>query len=164
MNPSSQFNFINRTRPKQPKATWTRAFPEQMRVAPKKVRRYIARKVPVKRGRSDRQKEYLKLKARFLARCGNTCPVMNYMLGLQRSVSDVHHTRGRAGTLLIDMRYWIPVSREAHNWIHENPDKASQHHFHVFGHVIPLLDKRHWNITDRTFNETTNETLLSREP
>lgn len=38
--------------------------------------------------------------------------------------TDVHHSRGRAGSLLIDERFWIPVCRRAHNWIQANPERA----------------------------------------
>lgn len=38
-----------------------------------------------------------------------------------KASTDVHHTRGRAGTLLIDKRFWKAVSREGHNWINANP-------------------------------------------
>ncbi len=32
--------------------------------------------------------------------------------------TDIHHLRGRAGQLLLDERYWLAVSRKAHDWIH----------------------------------------------
>lgn len=32
--------------------------------------------------------------------------------------------RGRAGTLLIDVRFWKAVSREAHDWIQAHPVEA----------------------------------------
>jgi hypothetical protein len=37
---------------------------------------------------------------------------------------DVHHSRGRVGTLLIDTRFWKAVSRKAHDWIGEHPEEA----------------------------------------
>lgn len=39
---------------------------------------------------------------------------------------DVHHSRGRAGTLLLDERFWLPVCRECHDWIHANIQKARE--------------------------------------
>lgn len=38
--------------------------------------------------------------------------------------NDIHHARGERGALLTDQRFWVPVCRIAHNWIHNNVDKA----------------------------------------
>lgn len=38
--------------------------------------------------------------------------------------TDVHHTRGRAGKLLLDVRYWLPLCRSCHRWVGENPEAA----------------------------------------
>lgn len=38
--------------------------------------------------------------------------------------SDVHHVRGRTGEWLMDERFWLPVCRRCHSWIHENPGDA----------------------------------------
>jgi hypothetical protein len=40
------------------------------------------------------------------------------------SILDVHHVRGRAGTLLCDQRYWKLVCSCCHRWIHDNPEQA----------------------------------------
>jgi hypothetical protein len=37
-----------------------------------------------------------------------------------------HHSRGRRGTLLLEKRYWIPVSAEGHSWIDRNPKQARE--------------------------------------
>jgi len=37
---------------------------------------------------------------------------------------DAHHSRGRAGSLLMDKRFWIPVCRRAHAWIQDHPQEA----------------------------------------
>lgn len=34
--------------------------------------------------------------------------------------TEVHHKRGRLGTLLLDTRFWIPCCQNAHDWIHRN--------------------------------------------
>lgn len=39
---------------------------------------------------------------------------------------DIHHTRGRVGSLLTATEYWVPVCRTHHNWIGENPVQARQ--------------------------------------
>ncbi len=61
---------------------------------------------------------YSKLKRAFLVR--------HYLCRLYPRIrsSDVHHQRGRAGTLLIDQRFWMAVSRRGHNWIHNHPQQA----------------------------------------
>lgn len=38
--------------------------------------------------------------------------------------TDVHHTRGRAGRLLLDTQYWVAVCRQCHEWIGSNPNEA----------------------------------------
>lgn len=34
---------------------------------------------------------------------------------------DIHHMKGRVGKLLLDERYWLPVSRKGHIKIENNP-------------------------------------------
>lgn len=41
-----------------------------------------------------------------------------------RAAEDVHHLRGRAGTLLIDRRFFKAVSRKGHRWIDANREEA----------------------------------------
>jgi len=38
--------------------------------------------------------------------------------------SEIHHTRGRTGRLLRDQRFWMPVCRRCHEWIHTNMNEA----------------------------------------
>jgi len=40
--------------------------------------------------------------------------------------TDVHHRRGKAGTLLIDQRYWVPICRPCHDWIDQNRAEARE--------------------------------------
>lgn len=49
------------------------------------------------------------------------CPVMLEITGEKIRVRDIHHMRGRIGTLLLDERYWLAVSRVGHDWINANP-------------------------------------------
>ena len=42
----------------------------------------------------------------------------------QHKATDIHHTRGRAGPLIIDVRFWKAVSRGGHRWIEENGEAA----------------------------------------
>lgn len=39
---------------------------------------------------------------------------------------DCHHTRGRAGSLLMDERFWLPICRRHHLWIDLNPTEARE--------------------------------------
>lgn len=41
-----------------------------------------------------------------------------------RKATQCHHMRGRLGPLLLDKRFWIPVSAEAHRWIDANREDA----------------------------------------
>lgn len=38
--------------------------------------------------------------------------------------TEVHHTRGRAGKLYLDTRYWIGVCVKCHQWIHTHMEEA----------------------------------------
>ena len=38
--------------------------------------------------------------------------------------TDIHHRKGRAGSLLTDTRHWNAVCRTAHVWIGANPEVA----------------------------------------
>lgn len=38
--------------------------------------------------------------------------------------TEVHHTRGRIGSLLNDERFWLAVSQYGHEWIHAHPNDA----------------------------------------
>lgn len=40
--------------------------------------------------------------------------------------TQIHHRRGRAGKLLLDERFWIPVSADGQMWIHANPAAARE--------------------------------------
>lgn len=39
---------------------------------------------------------------------------------------DCHHTRGRIGALLMDQRFWKPLCRRHHEWVHAHPAKARE--------------------------------------
>lgn len=74
---------------------------------------------PRSKAMKRRLQEYWKLAARFLAdhpHCKKT--------GCKKPSKDVHHTRGRAGELLLDWRLWLPLCREDHDWVRDNPAAA----------------------------------------
>jgi hypothetical protein len=62
-----------------------------------------------------------------LSSLGFKCPVMRIIFSKVSTVSEVHHRNGRRGNLLRYKPYWIPVSREGHNWIHNNIEAARGH-------------------------------------
>lgn len=72
---------------------------------------------PIKRTSNtmvEKLKEYSRLKKEFIK--GKTCPEYPNL-----PVEDIHHMRGREGSLLLDTRYWMAVSRKAHIKITNNP-------------------------------------------
>lgn len=62
--------------------------------------------------------EYLHKRSHYLAE-NALCAVFE-----GKRATDIHHMRGRAGELLLCEEFWLPVSREGHMKIHENPDWA----------------------------------------
>lgn len=66
-------------------------------------------------------KEYTKAKRAFLF--GNLC---KRCLSLDRFIpaTDLHHSRGRLGKLLLDTRFWVALCRTCHRWCHDNPAAA----------------------------------------
>lgn len=70
--------------------------------------------------------EYAKRKRKFLSE--NKACFCFGKLGVvcSKIATDVHHRNGRRGAMLIDVRYWIPVCRTAHNWIHGNIQSARE--------------------------------------
>lgn len=67
--------------------------------------------------RRKQNQEYLKIRAEILA-SNPICPVTN------QPATEIHHMKGRTGTLLTDRKYMLPVSREGHVWIEMNPEEA----------------------------------------
>lgn len=82
------------------KALWMQMRP----VAPPKPRRRIA---AVSARRRKLMTEYNRLRDEWLPRG-----------------RELHHQRGRNGTLLIDQRFWLVVTSEIHRKIHDNPEWA----------------------------------------
>lgn len=37
---------------------------------------------------------------------------------------DCHHMNGREGKLLLEKKWWLPVSRAGHNWIRDHANEA----------------------------------------
>ena len=92
---------------------------------------------PVSKRRQAVTEEYRKAARAFVRAAikrGEVCPVwravkelhdgVKYGWQISGRLNEVHHTRGRAGTLLTDERHWIAVSKLGHRWIHEHPAEA----------------------------------------
>lgn len=75
---------------------------------------------------------YLPIAAMFKAAnpicqsCEIICRFAKLMRWRENLTEDVHHTRGREGLLLFDIRHWLPVCRKCHNWIRDNPKQARE--------------------------------------
>lgn len=48
------------------------------------------------------------------------CPITG------KETTEVHHKKGRTGSLFLDERYWLAVSREGHIQIENNPEWAKE--------------------------------------
>lgn len=79
------------------------------RPAPKKLN-------PVSKKRADEMKAYNLMKDMWMP--GKKCAVTG------RPAEQVHHIKGRRGKLLCDIKHWLPVTQEGHDWIHNNPTEA----------------------------------------
>lgn len=84
---------------------------------------------------SDKRKienaKYSVLRIEFLGKPENKiCPITGKL------TTDVHHSKGRIGSLLLDTRYWIALSREAHKYVEENPEWAKEN-----GYSLDRLSK-----------------------
>jgi len=95
-------------------ALWTMALATKIKTRIVKPIRYRSKSMTAK------MVEYNKQKKRFLARPENRfcCRFPNQI------ATEIHHKFGRAGSLLLDERGWLPASEKGHRWIHNNPDKA----------------------------------------
>ena len=123
-------------------ALWLTTFPEQkVKTALRldKVKRQPKRIRPMSKKRQATSKEYREKAAAFVAAAiarGETCPVVAAIEDLRESIryghpccnrpNEVHHTRGRAGSLLLDERYWLALSKQGHRFVHEHPEVARE--------------------------------------
>tara|TARA_R110000772_G_C13310310_1_gene440340 strand:- start:14966 stop:15364 length:399 start_codon:yes stop_codon:yes gene_type:complete len=70
---------------------------------------------------------YLARRTHFLNRPENKwCPVFPHL-----NTTEVHHKKGRVGSLYLDESYWLAVSRKGHQKIEMNPDWAKEKGFSV---------------------------------
>ena len=51
--------------------------------------------------------------------------------GCTGEATTVHHSKGRIGPLLNDVRYWVPGCMNCHTWVENNPAEAKERGFSV---------------------------------
>lgn len=89
---------------------WTGPRKREVKPKPRFIRRRSSRLAKL-------QLQYARDAAAWLP--GRRCAVFPAKMANQ-----VHHVRGRLGTLLLDKRFWKGVSMEGHAWIDANRTKA----------------------------------------
>lgn len=78
---------------------------------------------PVSSKRQEQNIIYRKLKAEFMALPENKiCPITG------QPTVDIHHTYAGSNRskFFLDTKTWMAVSRQGHNWIHDNDEKARE--------------------------------------
>lgn len=105
-----------------------------VKAAPKRI-------ASVSAGRRKRLAQYSALKKQWLrvfhadGRCECGC-------GRKAAELDVHHSRGRIGSLLLDWRHWKALRRECHDWVAAHPTEARERGL--------ICDPGLWNVPDKT--------------
>ena len=114
--------------------------------AGKKPKRLRRTQKPLKRTRitnkvTPRRRRYLKIRSDWMRDEKNgfckACFVL-HKPGIN-PLADLHHKRGRDGELLFDRRYFMPVCRPCHIWIHDNKVEADN---------LGLIDLENWGKRD----------------
>lgn len=117
---------------KKPKALWMTAFPEQARAL--RPEHGKAGGIKGQSGSAKVRADVYGAIAKMFKAANPTCQICRV-----NATADVHHTRGRLGLLLFDVRYFKAACRTCHNWIGEHPAEAQER---------GLVDLEHWNKTE----------------
>lgn len=92
----------------------------------KKAPRAKTKRLPaVSKRRAQELREYSKLRETFLLE-NPLCEVWKHF-GCRSPIrfsEEIHHTKGRTGKRLNDVKHWLAVSRWGHDQIHNNPKWA----------------------------------------
>lgn len=76
---------------------------------------------PVSKKRKVENAQYSVLRIEFLSKPENQiCPITGW------PTCDIHHKKGRVGSLFLDTKYWVALSREGHQFVEENPEWAKE--------------------------------------
>lgn len=43
-----------------------------------------------------------------------------------KPATEIHHMRGRAGAMLNNVKYWLPICREHHRYLHDHGREARE--------------------------------------
>ena len=107
-----------------------RALSKALRTEARKIIRQRIR--PLSKRQVKRVNEYARVKKEFLVWQWCACqlrkdprtkaPICDATF--MHLATEIHHSRGRAGSLLTDTRYFIGLCSKAHRWVHENPEQA----------------------------------------
>ena len=86
----------------------------------KEVKKVIKKPInKVSKKRTIENLKYKVLRIEFLAR-NKICPING------NPTTDIHHKKGRLGSLFLDTEYWIALSRESHKFVEENPEWSKE--------------------------------------
>jgi hypothetical protein len=88
----------------------------ETRIKPEKVKPQGINKVS--KNKAKELAEYTVKRKKFLQE-NNRCAVYPKLMATQ-----VHHRKGRVGSLFLDEKYWLPVSALGHKWVEEHPEEA----------------------------------------
>ena len=114
LNPGPQKVYVFKKQPiKIKKATITKVY-EKKKATPQKPIKQVSKK------RAVENQEYSKI-AREYKKSNPVCHVC-----LTNETTDVHHKKGKIGSLLCNTEFFLPACRECHNKIEENPKWAKQ--------------------------------------
>lgn len=94
----------------------------QMSAVVEKKVQPIAKRTPK---RAKEEKEYLKLREVFLTE-NQKCAVFP-----KKKSTEVHHVAGRSGVMLLDTKYWLPVSQSGHEKIEKEREWAFKMGFSI---------------------------------
>ena len=84
-------------------------------------RKTIYKIKPISQKRQIENLKYQVLRTEFLGKPENQiCPITN------QPTTDIHHKKGRVGSLFLDTTFWIALSREGHRYVEENPEWAKE--------------------------------------
>jgi len=125
---------------KKPKA---KPEPVKIKIVFKSFRSTVKKRKRIRPRTPEREAQYLVyriLREEFFLKSENQmCAVYPYL-----RACDVHHMKGKLGEMLNDVRWWLPVSREGHDWIDLHPKLAKERGFS--GDRLSMTDELNENV------------------
>src|SRR5690349_9596322 len=80
----------------------------------------------VSKRRQGRMREY-RARAKLFRLLQPECQCCRRIFGRKPApATEVHHSRGRVASLLLDERFWIAACGKCHDWCHANPSTARE--------------------------------------